>query len=92
MSDIHIEKSFTMSLDELKQGIEKLAQQLQSEHGLQYQWDNDNQVSFKHKAAKGKVEIVGDVVQLSFKLGLLYKPMAGMIKSQINTLADKYVV
>lgn len=92
MSDIHIERTFTMPVDELKQGIEKLAQQLQSEHGLKYQWDNDSQVSFQHKAAKGQVQISGDTVQLTFKLGLLYKPMAGVIRSQINALADEHLV
>lgn len=92
MATIHFKKTFTMSHDEVRQGIEKLGQALQKDQGMSYQWENDNKAVFQHKAAKGFVAIKGNEVQLELKLGMLYSAMAPLIKSKISEMADKYIV
>ena len=92
MAKIHIKRAFTMDLDELQKGMQDLADQLQSEHGMQDAWKNPQQIDFKHKAGKGSLAIEGKHLVLSLKLGMLYAAMAPVVKSRINAWADEYIV
>lgn len=92
MATIEYGKPFTMTQDEVRLGIEKLAQNLKQDQGMEYRWENENKVSVKHKAAKGFVEIRGNEVYLELKLGLLFSAMAPMFRSKIKEVADKYIV
>ena len=91
MAKIEINKAFTMDLDEVRAGMEKMAESLKSEHGMQYQWDTDDSISFKHKAGKGSLRIVGNELQLSLKMSMLYAAMAPVVRSRINEWADEYI-
>lgn len=92
MATIHFKKAFTMSLDEVRNGIEQLGKALEKDQGMKYSWENDNKVVFQHKAAKGYVAIKGNEVELEMKLGMLYAAMAPLIKSKISEMAEQYIV
>ena len=91
MSRIHLTKKFTMTLEEVRVGLEKLGAGLQESYGMEYKWEGKNKVAFKHKAGHGHVEIRGDELVLDLKLGLMYSAMSSMVKKRITELADEYV-
>lgn len=91
MSKVQLKKKFTMSLDEVREGLEKLGAGLKETYGMDYQWEGKNRVSFSHKSGKGHVEIQGNELVLEIKLGMMYMAMAPMVKKRITELADEYV-
>jgi len=91
MSKIHLQKTFTMTLDEVREGLERLGEGLKQAQGMNYRWENENKVSFSHKSGSGSVEIKGSEIVLDLKLGLMYSAMAPMVKKKITELADEYI-
>lgn len=91
MASIEIKKAYTMSKTEITEGLEALAKKLQKKQGIQYQWENDEKIAFKHKAAKGSIVIKETEIVLQLKLGILYAAMAPMFKKQIQSYADQYI-
>ena len=91
MSKIHLKKKFTMTLDEVHEGLEKLGAGLKEAYGMEYEWQGKNRVNFHHKSGKGHIEIHGNELVLDLKLGLMYSAMAPVVKRRITELADEYV-
>lgn len=91
MATIKLSKKYTMPIDQVRLGIEKLGEQLQQEQGMKYSWESENKAVFKHKAAKGFICIQDDCVELELKLGLLYSAMAPILKSKIQEMADQHI-
>lgn len=91
MATIQLKKAFTMSLVEVREGLEKLGAGLKEAQGMEYHWEGENKVAFSHKSGKGHVEIKGKEVVLELKLGMLYSAMAPMVKSKLTELADEYI-
>lgn len=78
-----------MSLQQVREGVERLGQELQNEHGLKYQWQGDDRVNFNHKAVKGFVEIQDNKLILELKVGMLYVVMVPLIKKQLVEFLDE---
>ncbi len=91
MAKVSITRSFTLDLEEVKAGMQTLADGLKSEHGMQYQWVSETQIDFKHKAGKGSLTIVGSELQLNLKLSMMYAAMAPIVKKRIHEWADEYI-
>ncbi len=91
MSKVQLKKKFTMTLDEVHEGLEKLGAGLKESFGMDYKWEGKNRVSFSHKYGKGHVDIQGNELVLEIKLGMMYMAMAPMVKKRITELADEYV-
>ena len=91
MAKIKIQKTFTLPVEEVRAGLEKIGQGLKDEHGLNYQWVNDKRVEFTHKSVKGFVDINDNDIVLQLKLGMLYAAMAPVVKKRIAEMADKYI-
>lgn len=91
MSKVSITRSFTIELDEVKAGMQTLADGLKKEHGMQYKWVSETEIDFKHKAGKGNLKVVGNEMHLTIKLSFLYSSMAPVIKKRINDWADEYI-
>lgn len=91
MATIKLNKKFTMPIEQVREGIDKLGESLQKEQGMNYHWESDNKALFKHKAAKGFICIKDDCVELELKMGMLYAAMAPLLKSKIQEMADQYI-
>lgn len=91
MAKVSVTKKFTMSLDEVKQGMENIVQQLASEHGMKYTWKDDYHVEFSHKTGKGMLHVEGDALILELKISMLYSAAAPVVKKQIHAFADQYI-
>lgn len=91
MASIHLKKAFTMSLAEVREGLEKLGAGLKQAQGMEYRWEGENKVTFSHKSGKGYIAIQGKEIVLELKLGIMYSAMAPMVKKKLTELADEYI-
>ncbi|MCK5881724.1 MAG: polyhydroxyalkanoic acid system family protein [Sinobacterium sp.] len=91
MSKVSIIRPFTIDIDEVKVGMQTLADGLKSEHGMVYEWVSETEISFKHKSGKGNLKVVGDEMHLNLKLTIFYAAMAPIVKKRINDWADEYI-
>jgi putative polyhydroxyalkanoate system protein len=91
MAKIEVTKNYSDDITAIREGIEKLGQDLQREHKLNYTWVNDDRVEFKHKSASGFIQIEAEQIVLKMKLSMLYAAMAPVVKARINELADQYI-
>jgi putative polyhydroxyalkanoate system protein len=91
MSKVQLKKTFTMTLDEVREGLEKLGAGLKKAQGMNYQWESQDRIVFTHKSGKGFVEIRGNELVLELKLGMMYAAMAPMVKNKITDLANEHI-
>lgn len=91
MAKVKITKTFTMPLDEVREGLEKIGKGLEAEHGLKYSWKHDDRVEFTHKSVKGFVEIQGNELLLELKLSMMFAAMAPVVKKRITEMADEHI-
>lgn len=91
MAKVRVNKTFSMPLSDVRQGLENLGKGLQSEHGLNYSWKGENRVEFTHKSAKGFVQIDGNELVLELKLSMLFAAMAPIVKKHIEELASEHI-
>ena len=91
MAKVEVTKTFTMDVEEVKKGMKEMADNLAAEHGMNYQWVGETEISFKHKAGKGSLKIVGQQLQLSIKLSMMYSAMAPVIKKRIVDWSEEHI-
>ena len=91
MAKVRISKVFTMPLDQVVEGMERIATELNKEHGMKYAWVSEQKVEFSHKAGKGFLAIEGTELILDMKISLLYAAMAPVVKKRVLEFADEYI-
>lgn len=91
MATVKINKPFTMSLDEVKKGMEEIAEHLKTDQGMKYRWASEEKIEFSHKSGKGSLQIRGQELLLELKIGLLYSAAAPLIKAKVKQFADEYI-
>ena len=91
MAHIRIEKPFTMPLNEVQLGIEKIAKSLEKNQGMSYSWVTDDKVEFSHKAGKGSIAIEQNQLVMQLKIGMLYSAVAPVVKKKVQEYADKHI-
>ena len=91
MTTINVEKKFTMPIEDVRKGMEKIAKSLEQGQGMTWQWDNEDCVSFSHKAGKGTLFIEGDKLLMQIKMGILFAAVAPMIKKKVEAYAAKHI-
>lgn len=91
MSTIRIVRQYRQTQAELRQGLETFGEQFKEKFDLQVQW-RDQRVEFKRSGLNGFVEYNETTVTLEMKLGLMFAPFAGKVRSQLEAYVDEYVV
>lgn len=91
MAKVRLTKKFTMCLDDVRKGMQDIAQRLQDEQGMTYKWVGEDRVEFSHKTGKGSLHLEGGELVLELKIGLLYSAAAPVVKKKIMEFADKYI-
>lgn len=87
MGTITLSRQYTMPQEEIRAGIENMGSELSEWLDVEYRWDI-NEVHFKRTGASGIIKISDDELQLTLKLGLMYKPFEKKIKSQIMEFVE----
>ncbi|CAA0119459.1 Uncharacterised protein [BD1-7 clade bacterium] len=91
MAKVKVTKPFTMPFDDVLEGIERIANDLNKEHGMSYSWVSQQKVEFSHKAGKGFLAIEGSNVVLEMKISMLYAAMAPIVKKRVEQFAQEYI-
>lgn len=91
MASIQIKQAFTMPYDELKEGLDKLADKLGQQYQLDCGWESDERLCFKRSGADGQINIGEQEVDLTVNLGMLMSPFKGTIEQEIQGFIDEYI-
>ncbi len=88
MSKIRIIRSHTLSVEDARAEVERIAQRVQRELGADYAWDGDT-LSFARSGVSGHITVTAEVLDLTVRLGLLLSVMKGQIEEQIAAKVDE---
>lgn len=91
MSTIRIESPYRQSEAELREGLETLGKRFSEKFDAQYQWRDDRRIEFKRSGASGFIEYDDTMVRLELKLGLMFSPFAGKVRSYLEEYVDKHI-
>jgi putative polyhydroxyalkanoate system protein len=91
MADIDILKKHSMPIAKARKAAQQVAEQLQNEYGLSYEWDADV-LTFKKTGISGTLKLVPKKVEISITLGLLLRvfkePMRLEIQKNLDAIFD----
>jgi putative polyhydroxyalkanoate system protein len=88
MSKIHIVRRHTLSLDDARAEVERIAQRVESEFGAEYAWDGDT-LNFSRSGVHGHITVTEEALDLEIRLGLLLSAIKGQIEQQIAAKVDE---
>lgn len=84
MANIHIKRKHDLNRTAARAKVEELARSLQEKLGTNYHWDGDC-LRFKRTGASGFIDVSREgEVEVDVNLGLVLRPMKGMIETSIN--------
>jgi putative polyhydroxyalkanoate system protein len=90
MADIELTRSHSKGLDEGRAAVERVAQQLESDLEVDYQWDDDT-LRFDGAGADGTIEVEADAVQVAINLSAFLRPLQSRIKDEAAEYLDRYL-
>jgi putative polyhydroxyalkanoate system protein len=88
MSIIHIVRHHTLTLEEARAEVERIAQRVDDEFGAEYGWDGDT-LCFSRSGVSGRIAVTADTLDLRVKLGLLLTAVKGQIEQKITEKVDE---
>ena len=87
MSNIHIERSHHLGIENARAQVEELAQSLRDELHADYQWNGDSLV-FKRSGASGTIDVSADRIRVDIELDLMLSLMKGILEDRIKRRLD----
>ncbi|MEF8795142.1 MAG: polyhydroxyalkanoic acid system family protein [Salinivenus sp.] len=90
MADIELTRSHSKGLDGGRAAVERVAQQLESDLEVDYQWDDDT-LRFDGAGADGTIEVEADAVQVAINLSAFLRPLQSRIKDEAAEYLDRYL-
>ena len=90
MADINIIRSHSLGLDEGRAAVERVAQNLEDELGVDYQWA-ENTLQFDGQGADGHIEVESDAVHVAINLSAFLQPMRSRVQSEAEDHLDRHL-
>lgn len=87
MARINIIREHALSLAVLRDKIDVIASELDSQYQLKSEWE-DNCLFFRRKGASGSIEIDAQQFELNLTLGTLFKVAKGEIEKKVTKMVD----
>jgi putative polyhydroxyalkanoate system protein len=91
MADIELTRSHSMGLDEGRTVVEEVAQQLEVDLGVQYEWDDEETLLFEGQGAEGQIDVRAQDIRLLINLSAFLKPMKGTLKAEAAKYLDRHL-
>lgn len=88
MATIDVRRKHSVGKDGARAAAEEIAGRMEKQLGGNFHWDGDA-LKFKRSGASGEIHVADDEVRVSVDLGLMYRPMKGMIEGKINEYLDE---
>jgi putative polyhydroxyalkanoate system protein len=86
MADITLTRSHSLGLADGRDAVERVAQQLEDDLGVRYEWEDDT-LHFDGQGADGHIEVQEENVRIAINLSTFLQPLRG----QVETEAEKYL-
>lgn len=93
MSNLVMHREHSMNMDELKEGLQKIADHLSDNFGMDYEWKGED-IHFNKsgaKGGKGVLKVSDTALDLDLKLGLMARPFKSKIESELNRFLDEHL-
>lgn len=91
MADIELTRSHSMGLDDGRDAVEDVAQKLEGDLGIQYEWDDEQTLLFEGQGAAGQIDVRAEGVRILVNLSAFLKPMKGQLKKEAGEYLDEYL-
>lgn len=88
MPDIELTRSHSLGLDEGRDAVERVAQDLETDLGVEYKWDDDT-LLFSGQGADGRIEVASDTIQILINLSAFLQPMKSRLKQEAEQYLDR---
>lgn len=89
MPDIHVERSHSLGKEAALKAALQVAERMKDKAQVNYRVVGDV-IEFERSGAKGRLVIAPDKVSAEITLGLLMKPMRGVIERKIDDYFARY--
>lgn len=89
MADIELTRSHSMGLDDGRDAVERVAQQLEDDIGVEYEW-KENSLLFDGDAADGRIDVAANTVEILVNLSAFLRPMQSQIKAEAERYLDRH--
>jgi len=90
MAGFKISKACTMPKEEVREAAQKLADQLERDHGVRSRWEGDT-VHIKGSGIDGSLCMEDDRLDVSVKLGMLASMFERPLRKEVQRYLDEYV-
>lgn len=90
MATVDITREHALGKETARERAQKMADKLAQKLDAKCEWDGD-QLTFKRSGADGTIHVAEDNVRVVVKLGMMFTPMSGMVKNEIEKALDKYL-
>jgi len=90
MADIELTRSHSMRFDDARTAVERVAQQLETDLEVDYEWDDDT-LRFDGAGADGQIVVDTDTIEILIDLSAFLQPMRGRIKEEAGHYLDQYL-
>jgi putative polyhydroxyalkanoate system protein len=90
MADIELTRTHSMGLGDGREAVERVAQQLESDLEVDYQWDGDT-LRFDGAGADGAIEVEADAVRVAINLSAFLQPLRGRIEDEAAQYLDRHL-
>jgi putative polyhydroxyalkanoate system protein len=91
MADIELTRSHSMGLDGGRDAVEHVAQKLEVELGVQYEWHDEQTLHFEGQGAEGQIDVRAEAVRVLISLSAFLQPMKGTLKNEAGKYLDEYL-
>jgi putative polyhydroxyalkanoate system protein len=89
MADLELTRSHSLGLDDGRDAVERVAQELAADIGVDYEWNGDT-LLFDGQGAEGRIEVAPEVVEISITLSAFLRPMKGQLKQEAERYLDDF--
>ncbi len=89
MAKITVSQPHDKAAEEVRALAEQAAEELASRYQLRYQWQGDEELSFKGKGLTGSLRLEPGNVAVDLSTGMMLSPMSKVIRRELaKALAD----
>ncbi|MEW5944285.1 MAG: polyhydroxyalkanoic acid system family protein [Pseudomonadota bacterium] len=89
MTTIDFRRPNTIGTEQAREAVEAIARELRHKLDIRYQW-HGNVLEFDRPGADGTIRLTDHEVRFEARLGLLLRPLKGVIESEVEAYFDKY--
>jgi putative polyhydroxyalkanoate system protein len=90
MADIEVSRSHSLGADAGRAAVENVAQDLQSDLSLDYEWRGDT-LHFEGSGAEGRIVVTETEVHARIDLSFFLRPMRSRIRSEATRYLDDHL-